>query len=611
MQPAPDLAPRTAARARRPRTCAVGTSRKSARELEFFNGLGGFGAQGREYVIDAAGGADHSRAVDQRRSRTRRSDSRWQRGRRLHLGAQQPRERADALVNDPVANRPGEAIYLRDEETGELWTPTAGADPSRERALSVRARHGLQPFRTTLARHRARADACWCRSRTRSRSAGSRVRNDSPRRRSISVTRMSSGCWARRAPAARRTSSRSWTRSGALFARNPWNQPFPGVAFADLRGAQTEFTCDRREFLGRHGMLDAPAALVTGAPFSGRAGAGLDPCAALRTRIELEPGASTEIVFLLGEAASDGEARALIDALSQRRSRRGARRGRAHWDELIGHVQVEDARPRVRHHDESAGCSIRRWPAAPGRAPDSIRRAAPTVSAISCRTRWRWASRDPQLLREQILRAAARQFPEGDVQHWWLPHSGQGVRTHISDDRVWLAYVDRALRRSSPAIAPCSSARCRSSKAHRCRASGTMRSLSRSVSERDGDAVRALPPRSRRSLDMGQHGLPLIGTGDWNDGMNRVGEHGRGESVWLGWFLHATLDAFAPLRAGARRRSRWPPLARRRPTHCAPRSSNTLGMANGTAADSSTTARRSALRATTNAESTPSRNRGA
>ena len=116
-------------------------------------------------------------------------------------------------------------------------------------------------------------------------------------------------------------------RSGALFARNPWNQPFPGVAFADLRGAQTEFTCDRHEFLGRHGMLDAPAALVSGAPFSGRAGAGLDPCAALRTRLELEPSSTTEIVFLLGEAADGDAARALLTTLSRRRRRRAARHG--------------------------------------------------------------------------------------------------------------------------------------------------------------------------------------------------------------------------------------------------------------------------------------------
>ena len=300
--------------------------RKSARKLEFFNGLGGFDAQGREYRDHRPRWPEHSRAMDQR---DREPGFGFQVGSDGGGYTWSRNSRENALTpwsNDPVANRPGETIYLRDEETGELWTRGARAHPPR-RARSIRARTAWATAASNTSRTASRSSSrCSCRSRIPSRSAGCACATI---RRAGAASRsppMSSGCWARRAPAARRTSSPSWMRSGALFARNPWNQPFPGVAFADLRGAQTEFTCDRREFLGRHGMLDAPAALVSGAPFSGRAGAGLDPCAALRTRLELEPSASTEIVFLLGEAADGDAARALLTRYRERRHRRGARR---------------------------------------------------------------------------------------------------------------------------------------------------------------------------------------------------------------------------------------------------------------------------------------------
>ena len=216
----------------------------------------------------------------------------------------------------------------------------------------------------------------------------------------------------------------------------------------------------------------------------------------------------------------------------------------------------------------------------------------------------------PALLREQILRAAARQFPEGDVQHWWLPHSGQGVRTHISDDRVWLSFVT----------------------AHYVALTGDRAILDVQVPFIEGPPL----PRERHdaffepaisestatlfehcrlglegALYMGEHGLPLIGTGDWNDGMNRVGEHGRGESVWLGWFLHATLNAFAPIAQGRGELALATAWLGHATQACAPRSSNTPGMASGIGAASSTTARRSAPPATTNARSTPSRSPGA
>ena len=543
MQPVPAVAPRLPRRALAANGPAADPD--DARRLEFFNGLGGFAAQGREYRVTLPEGqntpAPWINVVANKDFGFQVSSDgggyTWSRN-----------SRENALTpwaNDPVTNRPGEAIYVRDEESGELWTPSPA--PIRHENAQYACSHGMGYSRFEHLSHGVALELTMlvpldhpikiCRLT---------VRNDSPRHRSLSVTAYVE--WVlgpSRIAGAPHVITEQDDATGALFARNPWNQPFPGVAFADLRGTQTEFTCDRGEFLGRHGMLDAPAALVSGGPLSGRAGAGLDPCAALRTRLELDPSASIEIVFLLGEAAGDEEARALIRKFRDADIDRILGEVRGHWSDLTDHVQVKT----------------------PDRAFDVMMNGWLLYQTLACRT-WARAGfyqasgaygfRDqlqdamalglarPQLLREQILRAASRQFPEGDVQHWWLPHSGQGVRTHISDDRVWLSFVT----------------------AHYIALTGDRAILDVQLPFIEGpplprerhdaffiptisENTATLFEHCRRGLEgalyMGQHGLPLIGTGDWNDGMNRVGEHGRGESVWLGWFLHATLHAFAPI----------------------------------------------------------------
>jgi len=546
MQPVPTTAPRLPRR-------AVGASVPTAdpdeaRRLEFYNGIGGFAAQGREYRISTPDGqstpAPWINVIANRNFGFQISSDgggfTWSRN-----------SRENALTpwsNDPVANRPGETIYLRDEESGELWTATPA--PIRSENAQYSCVHGMGYSRFEHQSHGIALELTMLVPlEDPIKIARLRVRNDSPRRRSISVTAYVE--WVlgpSRHTSAPHVLTQQDASTGALFARNPWNTEFPGVAFADLRGAQTEFTCDRGEFLGRHGTLDAPAALVSGGTLAGRAGAGLDPCAALRTRLDIEPSATTEIVFLLGEAASQDEARALLSTYRGANVDQLLGKVREHWDDLAGHVQVKT----------------------PDRAFDIMLNGWLLYQTLACRT-WARAGfyqasgaygfRDqlqdamalgiarPQLLREQILRAASRQFPEGDVQHWWLPHSGQGVRTHISDDRVWLSFVT----------------------AHYIALTGDRAILDAQVPFIDGPPL----PRERHdafftpevsartatlfehcrlglegALYTGQHGLPLIGTGDWNDGMNRVGEHGRGESVWLGWFLHTTLHAFAPVAQG-------------------------------------------------------------
>src|SRR5439155_4344412 len=330
------------------------------------------------------------------------------------------------------------------------------------------------------------------------------------------------------------------------------------VAFADLAGRQAAWTGDRREFLGRNGALERPAALAEDTPLSGRVGADLDPCAALQPPIELEPGATTEIVFFLGEAGSATEAAALI--ARYRAADLDAVFGAVaeHWGTLLGTVQVKTP-------DRSMDIMMNRWLLYQTVACRLWARSAfyQAGGAYGFRDQLQdcmaLAAVDPAMTRAHLLRAAARQFVAGDVQHWWLPSTGHGVRTRISDDRVWLPYAvwhyvevsgDAAVLDETipflegPALAPAEAEAF----------------YQPTASEESAPLFEHCARALDCSLSLGSHGLPLFGTGDWNDGMNRVGEAGKGESVWLGWFLHATLTAFAGLadsRGAADHARRW------------------------------------------------------
>jgi len=543
LQPTPALAPRLPRRAPSTAMAVPVTDTESARELEFFNGVGGFAAQGREYVIPPGSPATPAPWINVIANR--------------HFGfhvscegtgytwARNSRENAlTPWSNDPVCDRPGEAIYLRDEETGELWSPTPA--PIRSEQASYTCAHGFGYTRFQQRSHGLTLElTLLVAGEDPVKIQRLSVRNTSGRARSLSITAYVEWVMsAARVTSAQHLITERDAETGALLARNPWNPAFPGVAFLDLGGRQSEWTCDRREFLGRHGSLDTPVALVSGTALTGRSGPALDACAALRGRFELAPGESTEFLVLTGHATDAAQVHELITRHRAADVDAQLKAVDAQWREITDVIQVKT----------------------PDRAFDIMLNGWLLYQTLACRT-WARAAfyqasgaygfRDqlqdamalgvarPQLLREQILRAASRQFPQGDVQHWWLPHSGQGVRTHISDDRVWLSYVT----------------------AHYIQLTGDRSILDEPVAFIEGPSLprerhdaffeptvstetAPLFEHCRRGLEgaeLGPHGLPLIGTGDWNDGMNRVGEHGRGESVWLGWFLHATLQAFAPL----------------------------------------------------------------
>ena len=527
-------------------------------ELEFFNGLGGFDRDGRDYVIVLDGAATTpapwinviANAGFGFQASATGSGYTW---------AENSREnQLTPWSNDPVTDPPGEAFFVRDSETGQLWSPTA--QPIRDGGRYV-ARHGFGTCRFEHEAHGIALDLLqYVPLDDPVKISRLTLTNRSARPRRLSVTAYAD--WVlgpSRAASAPHVITEIDTDTGALHGAQPLEHGLSGPGrLRRPRGEQTSLTGDRTAFLGQGGGLHAPAGLLSGQPLSGATGAGYDPCAVLSRDVALAPGQSVEVVFLLGQGGSAEAARGLIERY--RAADLDAVLGQVtdHWAEVLGAVQVTT----------------------PDRAMDIMLNGWLLYQTLACRIRARaafyqasgaYGFRDqlqdgmalsfalPEETRAQILRAASRQFVEGDVQHWWLPHSGQGVRSRISDDRVWLAFAaatyvgatgDGAVLDEpvpfldGPALEP---------GAHDAFFQPMPAELSASLFE-----------HCARGLDQcleltGPQGLPLMGTGDWNDGMNRVGEAGRGESVWLGWLLLRTLALFAPLAAerDPERAQRW------------------------------------------------------
>ena len=528
-------------------------------QLEFFNGLGGFAEDGREYVIVLGAGqrtpAPWINVIANPQIGFLVSES----GSGYTWSMNSRENQLTPWSNDPVSDPPGEAIYLRDEDSGELWSPTAA--PIRVEAAQYVTRHGQGYSRFEHASHGIACDLVqFVSSSDPVKISCLELENRSSRSRRISVTAYLE--WvlgSSRAANAPFVITAIDEATGALFAHNAWNNEFATrVAFADLAGEQSSWTGDRTEFIGRNGTLADPAALAPAAKLMRRVGAGMDPCGVLQAAFELAPGQRRRITLLLGQAASREAARELVGRYRAVNPMSLLDEVKRNWEGILGALQVRT----------------------PDRAMDLLFNRWLLYQTLSCRMWARTAFyqaggafgfRDqlqdsmalvlarPDLAREQLVRTAARQFLEGDVQHWWHPPTGKGVRTHCSDDLVWLPYAaahyvaatkdfgvldEASAFLEGPVLATGQDD-----------AYFEPAQSSESVSLFE-HCARALD----RSMAVGAHGLPLIGSCDWNDGMNRVGHEGRGESVWLAWFLHNALIRFAPLavqRGEGPRAQRW------------------------------------------------------
>jgi cellobiose phosphorylase len=515
------------------------------RELIFPNGFGGFSPDGHEYVITLRPGlmtpAPWVNVMANPWFGTVVSES----GSAYTWVENSHEFRLTPWSNDPVQDTTGEAFYIRDEQTGQFWSPTPL--PARGTTPYV-IRHG---FGYTVFEHTEHgiASELWVYVAMDApvKFTVLKLRNVSGQPRRISVT----GYWEwvlgdLRHKSLLHVQTEVDLKTGALLARNYYNTEFPDrIVFLDVNESTRTLTGDRKEFIGRNGSLSEPAALKR-VRLSGKVGAGLDPCGAMQVSFNLLEGQERETSFRLGAGRSTADVQNLIRRFRRADANRVALEGVwEYWNRTLGTVTVDTPDPAVNVMANGwllyQTLSCRLW----GRTgfyqsggAYGFRDQLQDVMAL--------VHAEPALTREHLLRAAARQFRGGDVQHWWHPPSGRGVRTHFSDDYLWLPYVTcryvtciadtGVLDEKIPFL------EARPVKPEE-ESYYDLPNLSEESATLYQHCVRAI----ERGLKFGEHGLPLMGCGDWNDGMNRVGYQGRGESVWLAFFLYDVLTQFAQL----------------------------------------------------------------
>ncbi|MEO6914259.1 MAG: glucoamylase family protein, partial [Chitinophagaceae bacterium] len=513
------------------------------RDLLFFNGYGGFSPNGKEYVIVT--------------DNTKKTPAPWvnvianpnfgtvisESGSAYSWTENAHELRLSSWSNDPVSDTSGEAFYIRDEESGHFWStsllPAGGQTP-------YITRHG---FGYSVFEHIE--DGIYTEMTVYVDLASTikfivlKIRNQSGRARNLSATGYIE--WVlgdNRTKTAMHIHTEIDPDSGALFAKNQYNTEFNNrVAFFDVDYLKKTFTGDRTEFIGRNGSLQRPEALSR-LKLSGKIGLALDPCAAIQVPFFVAEGEEQEIIFRLGAGRDAKEASSIAKQFRGKQMATAAlEKVIKYWEETTGALQVETPDAAINIITNGwltyQTLSSRLWGRSgfyqSGGAFGFRDQLQDVMSLLKTR---------PELAREQILLCASRQFKEGDVQHWWHPPVGRGVRTRISDDYLWLPLVT----------------------AYYVKHTGDSGILDIPTNYLDGrmlnpgeesyfdlpyDSGLAVPLYThcvqaiKHGLNFGEHGLPLIGTGDWNDGFDKVGQHGKGESVWLGFFLYEILNDFA------------------------------------------------------------------
>ncbi|WP_265786665.1 GH36-type glycosyl hydrolase domain-containing protein [Fodinibius salicampi] len=524
------------------------------KDLQFFNGYGGFSNNDREYRIIIK--PDFDQAIFQY------PPAPWinviansnfgflatESGAGYTWSENSRENKLTSWSNDPVLDPPAEAFYIRDEDKKIYWSPTP-APVSGQNRYEVshgfgytRYEHTSYDIESKLLQFVPENDPVKISRLT--------IRNKSDESRHLSL--FSYREWVlgiNREDSAPFIIQEADQDKHVIYARNHYNNEFAGrVGFASSlteakNGAEISFTTDRQEFIGRNASLKTPAFVIAESHLDNTVKTGGDPCAAFQIKVVVEPGEEIEWITVMGETKNSEEAEKLVQKYQHKTEVDSAFRDiTAFWEERLGRIHIDTP-------DSSLNQMMNGWLMYQNIACRMLSRTGfyQAGGAYGFRDQLQDAMTvlyvDPQMTREQILLHASRQFPEGDVQHWWHPPTGRGVRTKISDDRLWLPYVVNFYIEST----------------------GDEEILEEQVSyleartlEDDEHEVYLQPQQSNKKASLyehciraievtmktGKHGLPLMGTGDWNDGMNRVGDEGKGESIWLGFFLHIILKEF-------------------------------------------------------------------
>jgi cellobiose phosphorylase len=516
---------------------------KMPEDLLFFNGTGGFAKDGREYVIittrKQVTPSPWSNIIANPNFGTVISES----GQAYTWVENAHEQRLSPWNNDPVSDTGGEHFYLRDEDTGYVWSPSPL--PAKGDSPYI-TRHGFGYSVFEHIENGIHSELTIFVDIEKSiKFSTIKLRNDSGQDQKISVTGFIE--WVlgeHRSKSTMHVVTENNSALGTLFARNPYNSEFgEKVAFFSLDDAGSRtFTCDRAEFIGRNGSFRYPDAM-TRTRLSGKSGAGLDPCAAIQYVFDLAEGQEKEISFRLGAANNMSEAEQLIREFKGMEPVADSfKRVTDYWKHTLGNIQVTTPDPALNILSngwlmyQTLACRL--WARSgyyQSGGAFGFRDQLQDVLAVMYT--------ETTLARKQILLSASRQFREGDVQHWWHPPTGRGVRTRCSDDYLWLPYVT----------------------AYYLVHTGDTGILDEQVSFLEGrllnegeESYYDLPMKSadnatlyehciravKHGLRFGVNGLPLFGSGDWNDGMDMVGREGKGESVWLAFFLYDVLRKF-------------------------------------------------------------------
>jgi cyclic beta-1,2-glucan synthetase len=522
-------------------------------ELPFFNSLGGFSPDGREYIIYLGPGmnspAPWGNVIANPGFGTIVSEI----GAGFTWQGNSQRNRLTQWSNDPVMDPSPEAIFLRDEDTGSYWTPTAS--PVREET-AYRARHGAG---YTVFEHNSHGIEQELTVFVPLDDKGGEpiklqkmvLRNASSRLRRLSLTYYAELTMGESRESSQMHIVTAWDdEAQAMLIRNRYHPEYGDrVAFAALSAVATSYTGDRTAFIGRNRTLGNPAAMDR-IRLAGRSGAGLDPCVAIQVMLKLAPGERVEVACMLGQAESTGKVHSLVSKFRDLHAVEAAlRETKAWWDTHLEMIQV--------HTPElAADIMINRWLQYQSLSSRIWGRTGfyQSGGAFGFRDQLQdvmaLLHAHPGLARGHILLAASRQFREGDVQHWWHPPSGAGIRSCISDDLLWLPYVvAQYIRVTADAsildeLVPFIDAPLLTDTQVE---SFQLPSITVQKATLFEHCQRALAHSQR----FGVHGLPLMGTGDWNDAMNLVGVQGKGESVWLAWFMIDVLKGMVELSAVA------------------------------------------------------------